>query len=84
MQFCCTVALHTGFEPSDTPVDGNTQERWDPVFSPSRESSAAGFDESFHSAECHYAASLNQPTIVSSKRHHLAVIFDHIILSYSN
>ena len=24
----------------------------------SRESSAAGFDESFHSAECHYAASL--------------------------
>ena len=50
----------------------------------SRESSAAGFDESFHSAECHYAALLNQPTMVSSKCHHSAVIYDHIILSYSN
>ena len=35
MQFCCTVALHTGIEPSDTLVGGNTQERQDPVFSPS-------------------------------------------------
>ena len=180
MQFCCTVALHTGIEPSDILVGGNTQERRDPVFSPSdyqlefsahsllieqrsslassymraqhssagtttpvraggatsfrllsshsnmntppiiksrslgrsqddgdegaivgirypsswgqnrslprhnRESSAAGFDESFHSAECHYAALLNQPTMVSSKGHHSVVIFDHIILSYSN